>query len=355
MEVDFLEFYRNKKVLITGDTGFKGSWLSILLKELGAEIYGYSLAPESPEDNYVSTGLAKRIHHTDGNIRDSQKLNSFINDTKPDLIFHLAAQSLVLRSYEQAAYTYEVNLQGTVNILEATRSNPSVMALIVVTSDKCYQNIGVIDSGYREEDALGGDDPYSASKACAEIATQSYIKSFFQEKSSTNVASARAGNVIGGGDWSENRIVPDIFRAIRQKTPLSVRNPQSIRPWQFVLEPLFGYIKLAYKLTQDKAFQGAWNFGPDPSLTYSVDDLVREVAKYVKDLDYHKGTVDTAKREAEYLRLNIDKSLRLLGWKPLLNFADTVGFTCEGYLAENNSDQIYESRIKQIHDIIKIL
>lgn len=356
MVTELHKFYTNKRILITGDTGFKGSWLAIMLKNWGAEIFGYSLEPENKYDNYNSCLLKNKIKHKTGDIRDQKKFRRYINDIKPDLIFHLAAQPLVLKSYREPLYTFETNVIGTINLLEVIRESSFCKAALIITTDKCYRN-NEEAIAYKEEDALGGKDPYSASKACTEIATQSYINSFFQDAHSTNIATARAGNVIGGGDWSENRIVPDIFKTLEKQSLLEIRNPNSIRPWQFVLEPLYGYALLMYKLSQNKSFQGAWNFGPNPDEVYSVLDLVKGIQKHT-ELNYHIVQNDQQLHEAKTLKLDISKAHNLLSWKPVLNFEQTVEFTVSGYQAEINSEHredLYEYRSLQIKEYLELV
>jgi CDP-glucose 4,6-dehydratase len=275
----FNSVFKNKKVLLTGHTGFKGSWMAIWLKELGAEVYGYALEPYTLKDNFVSTGLEHKLHHKIGDVRNLEQLQNYFNDVKPDFAFHLAAQPLVIESYKNPHYNFETNLMGTVNFFEAVRNCSSVKVAINVTTDKCYQNNEWM-WGYRENDAMGGDDPYSASKGCSELITNSYFKSFFSKDNTAHVASGRAGNVIGAGDWAENRIIPDLMRALENNETSEIRNPNSVRPWQFVLEPVFGYMKLAEKLwTNGKTFSGGWNFGPAAFENYSVGDVVNEVKK----------------------------------------------------------------------------
>ncbi len=341
--------YKNKKVLITGDTGFKGSWLCIWLKELGADVYGYALPALSNKDNFETTHLSEIITHQDGDIRDKDKLIAYFNEVKPDIAFHLAAQPLVIESYNNPHYNFETNLMGTVNFFEAVRNCPSVKVAINVTTDKCYQNNEWM-WGYRENDAIGGDDPYSASKGCSELITNSYIKSFFSKDSTAHVASGRAGNVIGGGDWAENRIIPDMIRAYQSKQTSVIRNPNSVRPWQFVLEPLFGYLKLGEKLlTNGKTFSGGWNFGPSAFENYSVGDVVKEVKKIIPSIQIDSPNVSQKLHEAGLLKLDITKAVNLLGWKPRLNFEETIKFTIDGYLQELDSQNIiYDCRVKQI-------
>src|ERR1017187_9668728 len=274
----FSNAFKGKRVIITGDTGFKGSWLSIWLNELGANVYGYALAPQSSKDNFVKTGLDNIISHTDGDVTDGKKLIRFFMLHQPDFAFHLAAQSLVLESYNSPVETFHTNVMGTVNFLEAVKLTPSLKAAINVTSDKCYQN-NEQEQSYTENDPMGGRAPYSASKGCSELVTSAYRHSFFKTPNSCKIASARAGNVIGGGDWAQNRGVADFFRAVNKDQKLVLRNPDSMRPWQHVLEPLSGYLTLCAQLyLKGEKYCGAWNFGPEKS-NYSVSDLVREMIK----------------------------------------------------------------------------
>jgi CDP-glucose 4,6-dehydratase len=316
----FNKTFQNKKVLVTGDSGFKGSWLCIWLKELGADVYGYSLPALTKKDNFVTTDLQNKIHHQDGDIRDLDKLSNYFNEVKPDIAFHLAAQPLVIESYNNPHYNFETNLMGTVNFFEAVRNCPTVKVAINVTTDKCYQNNEWL-WGYRENDAMGGDDPYSASKGCSELITNSYIKSFFTKENTCHVATGRAGNVIGGGDWAENRIIPDIIRAFQNNEASQVRNLNSVRPWQFVLEPVFGYMKLAEQLFHNgKSFSGGWNFGPSSYENYTVGDVVNEVKKIIPTLKIESPVVTEKLHEAGLLKLDITKAVNQLGWKPRLNF-----------------------------------
>ena len=347
----FNKTFQNKKVLVTGDSGFKGSWLCIWLKELGAEVYGYSLPALTKKDNFVTTDLQNKIHHQDGDIRDLDKLSNYFNEVKPDIAFHLAAQPLVIESYNNPHYNFETNLMGTVNFFEAVRNCPTVKVAINVTTDKCYQNNEWL-WGYRENDAMGGDDPYSASKGCSELITNSYIKSFFTKENTCHVATGRAGNVIGGGDWAENRIIPDIIRAFQNNETSQIRNFNSVRPWQFVLEPVFGYMKLAEQLFHNgKSFSGGWNFGPSSYENYTVGDVVNEVKKIIPTLKIASPVVTENLNEAGLLKLDITKAVNQLGWKPRLNFEETIKFTIDGYLDEfSNLNNIYDFRVKQIEN-----
>lgn len=350
----FAGIYRGKKILITGDTGFKGSWMCIWLKQLGADVYGFSLPPLTDKDNFVTTQLSQKINHVDGDIRNLEQLQKYFNQVKPDFAFHLAAQPLVIESYKNPHYNFETNLMGTVNFFEAVRNCPSVKVAINVTTDKCYQN-NEWTRGYCENDAMGGDDPYSASKGCSELITNSYIKSFFTKEGTAHVASARAGNVIGGGDWGDNRIMPDIIKAYQFNQILEIRNPDSVRPWQFVLEPLFGYMKLAEKLwTNGKSFAGGWNFGPISIENYSVRDVVNEVRKIIPTIKVNTHKSVERWHEAVFLKLDITKSVNFLDWKPKLNFEETIQFTINGYHEELNAiaigsqNNIFDCRVKQI-------
>ncbi|MEO8760992.1 MAG: CDP-glucose 4,6-dehydratase [Bacteroidia bacterium] len=344
----FNNIYKNKKVFVTGDTGFKGSWLCIWLHELGANVYGYSLPPLTKQDNFVTTNITSKIKHVDGDVRDKEKLQNYFNEVKPDIAFHLAAQPLVIESYNNPHYNFETNLMGTVNFFEAVRNCPSVKAAVNVTTDKCYQNLEQ-NIAYNEEDKMGGDDPYSASKGCSELITHSYLKSFFAKENTANIASARAGNVIGGGDWADNRILPDMMRSYKNKDVSMIRNPQSVRPWQFVLEPLFGYLKLGEKLfTDGKSFSGGWNFGPYPNETYTVNDVINEVQKIIPAIKTKISTSTEKLHEANLLQLNIEKAIGKLDWKPKLNFSETIQFTINGYFQELENKDIYQARVEQI-------
>lgn len=344
----FSSTYKGKKVLITGDTGFKGSWLCIWLKELGADVYGYALPALTQKDNFVTTGLKNQIKHQDGDIRDLESLSRLFKEVQPDMAFHLAAQPLVIDSYNNPHYNFETNLMGTVNFFEAVRVTSSVKVAINVTTDKCYHNNEWL-WGYRENDPMGGDDPYSASKGCSELITHSYTTSFFNKENTCHVASARAGNVIGGGDWAGNRLIPDIIRAYESNQPLTVRNVDSVRPWQFVLEPLYGYLKLGEKLFhQGKVFSGGWNFGPGAFENYSVSDVVNEMKKQIA-INIESPKNAEKPHEAGLLKLDITKAVNLLGWKPRLDFEKTIQFTVKGYLEElDKNTSLYQSRVEQI-------
>jgi len=351
----FSGLFKRKRVLITGDTGFKGSWLSIWLSEMGAQVYGYALPPKSVLDNFVICDLASRIQHEDGDIRDAEALLAFFQKIQPDIAFHLAAQAIVLESYQNPHYNFETNLMGVVNFFEAVRNTPSVKVAINITSDKCYQNNEWV-WGYRENDPMGGHDPYSASKGCSELITQSYKHSFFTPEKGCAVASARAGNVIGGGDWAPYRIVPDFFRAVKENKRLIIRNPEAVRPWQHVLEPLGGYLLLASKLWADgTVFSGGWNFGPVETNNATVRDLIESIMQITGKGGYEVPAAEKAPHEARLLKLDISKANALLKWQPVLNFEETVYLSAQGYMDSFHTiDNMYQKRIDQIdHYIFK--
>ncbi|WP_307525282.1 CDP-glucose 4,6-dehydratase [Pedobacter sp. W3I1] len=353
--MSFQNIYQGKKVLITGHTGFKGSWMAIWLKELGADVYGYALPPYSEMDNFVTSKLADHVHHLEGDVRDGAKLKQYFQDVQPDFAFHLAAQPLVILSYKDPVGTFDTNLMGTVNFWEAVRATPSVKAAVNVTTDKCYDNKEWV-WGYRENDPMGGKDPYSASKGCSELITNAYLESFFKAEGTCNIASARAGNVIGGGDWAADRIIPDYFRAVKEGKKLEIRNPFATRPWQHVLEPLSGYLNLGAELwLKGKDFSGGWNFGPEDNTNYSVKELIDEMLT----LDGRGGYIipeQTQKmHEAILLKLDISKAANFLKWKPALGFKETVDFTLTGYLDDLSEDgNMFNLRSKQIELYTKV-
>lgn len=327
----YLDIYRKKRVFITGDTGFKGAWLSFWLKELGADIVGYALPERLNSDLFNVLNLEKSIQHIDGDIRDYAGLEKIIDNFHPEFIFHLAAQAIVRLSYDEPKGTFDTNILGSVNMLEIARKSSYLKALIYVTSDKCYKNKELM-RGYRENDELGGYDPYSASKAAAEIVMTAYQNSFFKNKNKLGVASVRAGNVIGGGDWSENRIVPDCIRSLSKNKPVLIRNPKSVRPWQYVLEPLYGYLVLAAKLFKNpKQYSGAYNFGPLNRSMKTVEELAMLVIKCWGDgeIKYEKNSTDFY--ESTMLHLNCDKARQVLAWSQQWDFDKTVFKTVQWY------------------------
>jgi len=326
---------KNRKVLVTGHTGFKGSWLTLWLLKLEAKVIGLSLEPETQPNLFTSLGLEKQIRNYFVDIRDAEAVNRIIKAEKPEVILHLAAQPLVRRSYRDPVATFATNAVGTMNILESLRINSLKAVMVNVTTDKCYKNLES-ESGYSEEDALGGYDPYSASKACSELITSSYRDSFFNPKSYGDkhqlaLASARAGNVIGGGDWSEDRLIPDCIRSLVNKEEIILRNPSSIRPWQFVLEPLAGYLLLATKLLEDPiAYSSAWNFGPDAASFVSVEKIVHHMIDSWAVGSY-RVIPDQVLHETKVLKLNTDKAEKQLGFVNVLSVEQCLDFTIQWY------------------------
>ncbi len=343
--------FLNKTVLVTGHTGFKGSWLTSWLKLLGAKIIGISLDPPTSTSHFFSARIANDIDDFRIDIRDRENLIQKIVSSKPDFVFHLAAQPIVKKSYIDPLETWDTNVIGTINVLEALRSLRNQCTAVIITSDKCYDNVEW-EWGYRENDALGGPDPYSASKGAAEIAIRSYYKSYFKDPNNgIKIASARAGNVIGGGDWAESRIVPDCIKAWTNKEIVSLRNPLSTRPWQHVLEPLGGYLTLASELCNNDNLHGeSFNFGPPAHQNHSVISLVEEMAKHWPLVKWDiPEEVNKAFYESGLLKLNCDKALHLLQWQAVLNFADTVRLTAEWYMNfYDNSENIGKITDSQI-------
>lgn len=324
----FGDAFVGKRVWLSGHTGFKGSWIASWLLELGAEVHGYALAPDTNPSLFELLDLASRLQHEVADIRHAAAVEKSISNYQPDIVIHMAAQPLVRRSYVTPLETYETNVMGTIHVLEALRGLSRACTVVLVTSDKCYENH---ESGcaYGESDSLGGRDPYSSSKAMAELAAGAYRSSYFHD-SPIRVATARAGNVIGGGDWAEDRIIPDAMRALDQGIPIPVRNPRSVRPWQHVLEPLSGYLKLAIDLAVDPLCGTSFNFGPTIESARTVLDLVLEV------LATRSGTWVNAEKpgsahEAKLLHLSIEKANRILGWKPRWGFKETVSRTSAWY------------------------
>ncbi|RHG32318.1 CDP-glucose 4,6-dehydratase [Fusobacterium varium] len=354
---NFNNVYKGKRVLITGHTGFKGSWLSIWLKELGAEVIGYSLEPYTEKDNFVLSHLSEKIVDIRGDIRDRKHLRKVFDKYQPEIVFHLAAQPLVRLSYDIPVETYETNLMGTINILEEIRNCENTKIGIMITTDKCYENKEQI-WGYRENEAFGGYDPYSSSKGACEIAIQSWRKSFFNpkdyEKHGKSIASVRAGNVIGGGDWAKDRIVPDCIRALEEGKDIEIRSPRSIRPWEHVLEPLSGYLLLGQKMMEDPTkYCEGWNFGPNLDAIVNVWEVAEKIVK-----NYGKGNLKdisdpNALHEAKLLLLDITKSRFELGWKPTLTIDKSIELTAEWY-KRYISEDVYQLCIEQINRFSKL-
>ncbi|RJO61801.1 CDP-glucose 4,6-dehydratase [candidate division WS5 bacterium] len=347
-------FWKDKKVLITGHSGFKGSWLSLWLSECGSRVTGLALPPSTIPSLFEDVNVSSEITSIYGDVRDLALIKSVMNEFKPEIVFHLAAQALVKYSYNNPVETYSSNVMGTVNIMEAVRCSDSVRVLVNITSDKCYENREWA-WGYREIEPMGGYDPYSSSKGCAELVTAAYRNSYFSNYNngsrSIAVATARAGNVIGGGDWSEDRLVPDIMRAFIEKRPVIIRNPDAIRPWQHVLEPLSGYLLLAEKLWVDAPrFAEAWNFGPADNDAKPVLWIVENLVRAWGDGASWQNDKTAQPHEARYLKLDCSKAVQQLGWLPRLDLASALQWTTDFYkLYKQNgnirmliSDQIFK-------------
>jgi CDP-glucose 4,6-dehydratase len=327
-----VNIFQNKTVLITGHTGFKGSWLSVWLESLGAKVVGASLEPPSQPSHFEAVGLSEIIEDHCVDIRDGDALKEFVSQTQPDFVFHLAAQALVRQSYDDPVVTYQTNSMGTLNLLEALRSLKKKCTTVLITSDKCYNNVEWI-WGYRETDELGGPDPYSASKGAAELVIRSHVKSFFPKDGFVRIAVGRAGNVIGGGDWASDRIVPDCVRSWARGKTVELRNPKATRPWQHVLEPLSGYLTLAAELYKNSELHGEpFNFGPPTHQNHTVLELVQAMSSHWEQVRWEDNS-DTKEQpyESGLLKLNCDKALHHLRWQAILSFQETVRMTAEWY------------------------
>ncbi len=350
---NFNNVYQGKTVLVTGHTGFKGSWLSIWLTMLGAKVVGYALEPYSQKSNYCASHLERRLFaDIKGDVRDSKKLEETIEKYKVDIIFHLAAQALVRTAYDNPKYTYETNVMGSLNILEATRKFNHVKTVVMITSDKCYENVEQI-WGYKETDRMGGYDPYSSSKGCAELMISSYRNSYFNpkdyEKHGKAIASVRAGNVIGGGDWSDNRLVPDCIRFIEENKDIEIRNKNATRPWEHVLEPLSGYLRVGQKLIEEPTnFAQGFNFGPPIECNKTVWDVVQYLVKYYKKGNIVDASDPNALHENTLLSLDVTKAYRMLDWKAMLSFYEAIEYTVDWYKEALNNDDMFEFCQKQI-------
>ncbi len=382
----FGNIYQNKTVLITGHTGFKGSWLSSWLKELGAEVIGYALDPPSEPSNFVATGLREKITHIRGDVRDLDHLLETFSKYQPEFVFHLAAQPIVRLSYDEPKLTFDTNVGGTVNVFEAVCKTSSVKVLVNITSDKCYENKEWV-WGYRENDPMGCYDPYRASKGCSELVFSAYLKSFFSQKNSAHpepvegqnsvlcpqisqisasaprfgprlgAASARAGNVIGGGDWGKDRLVPDCIRALSSGQTIGIRSPRAVRPWQHVLEPLSGYLHLGAALYQNpRTYSGTWNFGPDDSSHLTVAAMTDRLIKYWGSGAWDDLSDPNALHEANLLKLNCDKVHAELNWHSALTIDECLQMTAGWYrifYATPPRDSMYEICTQQIAEYVE--
>ena len=343
-------FWFGKRVFVTGHTGFKGCWLCLMLHQMGAKIHGYALKPNTNPNIFEQLLLHSFVDSTFADIRDLSKLTKTIVDFDPDVIIHLAAQAIVIEGYKKPVENYEVNVMGTVNLLEASRFARSLRSIVVVTTDKCYENIDGNSSTFSEHDRLGGNDPYSSSKSCCELVTLSYYKSFFEGSSSIGVATARAGNVIGGGDWSQYRLIPDIIRSIQRNKSVEIRRPKAVRPWQHVLEPLSGYLILAKKLYDNpSSYSEAWNFGPDPCNVADVASIVSKFELYFSELktEIIKNEL-ISYSESSYLMLDSTKANRRLGWFSQYSLDETVTLVSTWYKGFLNRKELFSLTCKQI-------
>jgi CDP-glucose 4,6-dehydratase len=346
------DFWRDRRVFLTGHTGFKGAWMALVLHRLGAKVHGFALAPLSDRDIFVTAKVNRTLNDARGDIRDLASLQRALEASAPEIVIHMAAQSLVRRSYAVPVETYATNVMGTVHVLEALRSVPSVRAAVVVTSDKCYEDIGAA-VGHLETDSFGGHDPYSSSKGCAEIVTNAYRRSFFQPNASLALASARAGNVIGGGDWAQDRLVPDAMRAFIAGKPLRIRNPHAERPWQHVLDPVLGYLVLAERLIEHgHAFAEGWNFGPSSgsevpvaTIAHALTRLWGNGAGFIVEEGPHPHEVD-------YLKLDCAKARSRLGWRALVELDDALRLSVEWYRALWDGRDVLALTLQQIDQFL---
>lgn len=353
----FNNFFAGKRVLVTGHTGFKGSWLSIWLHELGAEVIGVGLEPYSERDNYVLSGIGKKIKaDLRADIRDGEIMKMIFHEYQPEIVFHLAAQPLVRLSYEIPVETYETNVMGTIHVMEAIRETKSVKVAVMITTDKCYDNKEQVE-GYVETDPFGGYDPYSSSKGACEIAIQSWRRSFFNpedygKKHTVSLASVRAGNVIGGGDWALDRIIPDCIRSLEAQKPIEIRSPKSVRPWEHVLEPLSGYLLLAQKMWESPMeYCEGWNFGPEAESVSTVWDVATTLVKNYGEGELKDVSDPNALHEAKLLMLNINKAKKRLGWYPRLDMNACIQLVADWYKRYKEED-VYGICVEEINQFL---
>ncbi|MDR1984466.1 MAG: CDP-glucose 4,6-dehydratase [Prevotellaceae bacterium] len=351
-----IEFYKNKRVLITGHTGFKGSWLAIWLNQLGAQVIGFAQNPYTEKDNFVLSRIGEKITDLRGNICNIEQVKNVFEKYQPEIVFHLAAQSLVRQSYKHAIETYETNVMGSINLMEVFRTCQSAKVAVMITSDKCYENREQL-TPYTEEDAMGGYDPYSSSKGAAEIAISSWRRSFMNPENyathGKSIASARAGNVIGGGDWTKDRIIPDCIRALESNKAIEIRNPNAIRPWQHVLEPLSGYLLLAKKMWENPvSFCEGWNFGPLPNSIANVWEIGNQIIDNYGSGELKKIILNDNLHEAQLLTLNIKKAQSRLGWNPRLSLKKTIEFTIDWY-KKYKTLNVYDLCVNQIFNYLE--
>jgi CDP-glucose 4,6-dehydratase len=346
--------WEDRRVFITGHTGFKGSWLSLWLASLGAKIHGYALPPESEPNLFTVARVSGCVDHEVGDIRNLERMEFSVAAFKPDVVFHLAAQPLVRRSYANPIETYSTNVMGTVHLLDVIRRAPSVRVVVIITSDKCYENREWL-WGYREQDRLGGFDPYSNSKACAELVTAAYRSSYFPPdrfaEHNVAVATARAGNVIGGGDWAKDRLIPDLVRGFLSGNPVTIRHPEAIRPWQHVLEPLAGYIALAEHLLLDGVkFAAAWNFGPAEEDTWTVGRIADALARmWSHDVSWIHDVAETP-HEACHLKLDASKARMMLAWRPVIPIEEALRWVADWFMYWRPGDNMQAFSLRQISE-----
>lgn len=341
-----LDFYRDKRILVTGHTGFKGAWLSKILVKAGAKIVGYALKPPTEPSLFEILNLKKEMVSIEGDVRDLRHLKEVFDKYQPELVIHMAAQPIVRVSYEDPVYTYETNVMGTVNLLECVRQTDSVKSVLNVTTDKVYEN-RELTRGYVEEDFLDGYDPYSNSKSCSELVTHSYIKSFFQDRDIA-VSTARAGNVIGGGDFAPDRVIPDCARAALEGREMSIRNPKSIRPYQHVLEPLYVYLTILERQYEDHSLAGYYNVGPDDADCVNTGHLVELFQKYWGEGFFYQNRPDGGPHEAGFLKLNCDKLKRVFGWQPTRGIEDAIEWTVDWFRAYGAGEDMEQITSEQI-------
>ena len=340
-------FWHSKKVLVTGHTGFKGSWLSLWLQTMGADLCGIALPPPTEPSLFAQAKVADGMRHQLADVRDFEKIEKIFQSFQPDIVLHLAAQPLVRESYKAPIETYSTNVMGTVHVLEASRRTKSVRAVINVTTDKCYENREWV-WGYRENEPIGGHDPYSSSKGCSELVSAAYRKSFFED-AEIQVATARAGNVIGGGDWARDRLIPDIIKSIQENIPTKIRNPNAIRPWQHVLEPLSGYLLLAEGLYNKKdGMSGAWNFGPRDEDAQNVQWVANELSKKMGQSPIFLPDPKNHPHEANFLKLDISKAKNKLGWEPRWSLNTALDSIVDWNRSLNQKEDIRKKSVSQI-------
>jgi CDP-glucose 4,6-dehydratase len=352
---DMKQFYAGKRVFLTGHTGFKGSWLSVMLRLLGAEVYGYALQPESDPDLFSLLGLQDKMHSTIADIRDFARLKEAVREAKPDCVLHLAAQPLVRESYRYPRETYETNVMGTVNLLEAVRELGGVESFLNVTTDKVYENPEQANHGFTEDEKLDGYDPYSNSKSCSELVTHSYQKSFFSEPGAMRISTARAGNVIGGGDFAKDRIIPDCVRATVQGKAVELRNPYSTRPYQHVLEPLYAYLMIVMQQAKDAKYAGYYNVGPDDCDCVSTGELADLFVKHWGEPAAWKNVAEAnAPHEAGFLKLDCAKLKKRFGWAPIWHVDQAVGETVHWYQAWAEGKDLNAVTEEQIRNFLSV-